>query len=173
MTRTQALSVVLACVLLLAWLTGSGRMAVPHAAADPGQAVRLAPDSAVEAITRQTARLRDHLSAPAPLPPSRRNPFQFHDVAPPRAHAALPKGVPAPGEGALAAQPPRPVMQLQGIAEDRVDGATVRKAVLSVGGELFIAGEGDRVLGRYEVVRVTADAVLLKDGEETFTLALR
>jgi len=40
--------------------------------------------------------------------------------------------------------------------------------------QLFFVKEGERVLGRYEVVRITPDAVLLKDPDgQTFALALR
>jgi hypothetical protein len=67
----------------------------------------------------------------------------------------------------------RPEMQLLGIAEDPSPDGTVRTAVVSAMSQLFVVKAGERVLGRYEVVRVAADAVELRDGEKIFTLALK
>jgi hypothetical protein len=66
-------------------------------------------------------------------------------------------------------------MVLSGIAEETSNGHPVRTAVISARGELVFAREGDRVLSRFLVVRIAADAVQLKDGEggEVFTLALK
>ncbi len=116
--------------------------------------------------------LRELLASPRPPVSVRRNPFVFTA----RHHAAP---VPADEQGdaaeEAAREAARPDLVLSGIAEDQVAGAPVRTAVLVAAGQLLFAKEGDRVLSRYVVVRIAADAVQLKDAErgEVFTLALK
>jgi len=69
----------------------------------------------------------------------------------------------------------RPELLLTGIAEDGANGAIVRTALIVAAGQLVFAKEGDRVLSRFVVLRIAADAVQLRDAErgEVFTLAFR
>ena len=64
-----------------------------------------------------------------------------------------------------------PPVRLLGIAEDKA----TRTAVLSVGGDLVLAKEGDQVAGHFQVVRITQDSVELSDsaGSSPIRLALR
>ncbi len=66
-------------------------------------------------------------------------------------------------------------MTLSGIAEDTENGRPVRTAVISARGQLVLAREGDRVLARFVVRRITADAVQIEDSEggKAFTLVLK
>jgi hypothetical protein len=169
MTRTQGLLVV-SGVLIAVWLTGV-RSGVRGGIAPAPQRVLVA-DPAVDAITGQADRLRAYLATPAPLGPSRRNPFEFHQDSPPSPSLRQRPG--AQGRR-LAERPARPQMQLIGVAEDSDTGVPVRTAIVSAMAQLYLVKEGERLLGRYQVVRVAAAAVELKDGEsgEVFTLALR
>lgn len=54
-------------------------------------------------------------------------------------------------------------MQLIGVAEDPGPEGPVRRAVIKARGELFVAGTGDVVLGRFRVARIDAETVELED----------
>jgi hypothetical protein len=66
-------------------------------------------------------------------------------------------------------------MELAGIAEETGNGHPSRTAVISAAGQVIFAKEGDRVLSRFLVVRIAADAVHLKDeqGGGEFALVLK
>ncbi len=66
-------------------------------------------------------------------------------------------------------------MELAGIAEETGNGHPNRTAVISTAGQLILAKEGDRVLSRFLVVRIAADAVHLRDDEGggEFSLVLK
>jgi hypothetical protein len=170
MTRTTGVLLVLACLVLAGWLTtgvGGGIPREPRRAASIDRAG--APDPVVTGIRRQAGRLRDHLAEARPLQPVRRDPFRFVASA---GTGPVSRREPAP---APLERPARPDMKLSGIGEDVVDGATVRTAVISAMNQLFMVREGERVLSRYVVARIGADAVVLRDGGdgEPFTLTLR
>ena len=63
------------------------------------------------------------------------------------------------------AVPVEPRLQLIGIAEKKVGNAIVRTAMLTPGDAdaLIMATAGQQILGAYEVVTISADAVELKD----------
>ena len=173
MTRPQGVFVVLACLLAAAW---AARRAGPALSADPAQARPAAAAIAsipTDGILEQAARLRARLASPPPFKPPSRNPFRFSEPPATRPFP-VPKTRPALTT-ALVERPERPEMKLVGIAEEAGrDGVTRRTAIISAMAQLIFVKEGERVLGRYEVVRITADAAQLKgpDGE-TFTIALR
>ena len=54
-------------------------------------------------------------------------------------------------------------LTLVGVAEQTVDGETVRTAVLSMSTQLYYVKAGERVGAAYEVVAVEAGAVEVKD----------
>ncbi|SRR5450759_1371432 len=116
--------------------------------------------------------MRSRVAAPRPPSPVRRNLFSFREDPPAPASrtqaAALAVAEPEPA-------PSRPEMTLSGIAEDTGNGSPIRTAVISARGQLVLAREGDRVLARFVVLRITADAVQLEDSEggEVFTLVLK
>ncbi len=112
--------------------------------------------------------------------PPVRNPFQFDGRQ--RASASARAGTPvrlSPSHGvsslAPGLPPERPPMQLSGVAEDPGPQGPVRRAVIAAANELFLAGVGDLVLGRFRVTRIDAEAVELEDlqGGPMTILALR
>jgi hypothetical protein len=120
-------------------------------------------------LNAQATRLRDHVNA-VPLRTSTRNPFRFASPKPatsadaPRSSAAAGPAVPA-----APVPPPQPSLTLSGIAERNTPQGPKRTAVISGDGQLYLVTEGETVAGRYTVVTVDPDAVVLRDqnGVET------
>jgi hypothetical protein len=173
-TRTLSELVLLVALLAAAWLivVNNSLVAPPPATLPPGGAG--SHDQPVDAgLPERAEALRTYLASPRPLAPVRRNPFGFQDSS--RAVAGGAGRGPVPGGAAAASESSRPEMELEGIAEETGNGRPLRTAVIAAAGELIFAKEGDRVLSRFLVVRITADAVQLKDDEGggTFSLALK
>ena len=59
--------------------------------------------------------------------------------------------------------PPAPPYTLAGIAERNTPEGRKRTAVISGEGQLYLVTEGEIVGGRYTVVRIDPEAVLLRD----------
>ena len=117
----------------------------------------------VSDVQAQSARLRERLAvAPAPQAPIR-NPFQFASREPsktrPAARLSAPTAEPAADQG-----PPELPLALLGIAEQKTAAGLVRTAMIGgLDGQLYMAGEGQEVAGRYRVVAVGADGAELRD----------
>ncbi|HXH05575.1 MAG TPA: hypothetical protein VNI83_03190, partial [Vicinamibacterales bacterium] len=122
------------------------------------------------AVREEAARLRARLAAVAPPAPEARNPFRFETPAPPSVRRA-PEPSPEPPPADASALP----LSLEGIAEDVAAGVRRRIAILSGLGDVHLAGVGDLIAGRYEVVAVGAEGVQLRDtaAGRVVTLTLR
>lgn len=171
MTRTSAELLLLAALLAGAWMVvGRGTPAPDAGQAGPDRRA-VAPTAGVgDALSQRTERLRAFTAAPRARIPVARNPFVFSEpVRPASAQAA--RHVEVDSEAAA----PRPELRLSGIAEEQVDNATVRTAVLSVSGQLVFAKEGDRVLSRFLILKIAPDAIQVKDSErdEVFTVGFK
>ena len=77
---------------------------------------------------------------------------------------------PRPALSEATAVRPAPIpLRLSGIAEDTVPagaggaGGVVRTAIISAGGQLFLAKEGENVTARYRVARISSEVVELTD----------
>ncbi len=55
--------------------------------------------------------------------------------------------------------PPAPVITLAGIAQT----AGKRTAIITIAGQLYLVREGDSLAGRYAVVKIDAETVLVRD----------
>lgn len=170
MTRTLAELVLLAALLVALGLIVASRSRVTPV--EPGQVPPAAAsrDTPVDAgLSERTKALRKFLATPPPPTPVRRNPFGFG--VPSAAGAGAAGGAVDPA----APRTPRPPMELAGIAEETGNGHPNRTAVISAAGQVIFAKEGDRVLSRFLVVRIAADAVHLKDDEGggEFSLVLK
>lgn len=145
-----------------AGVTRQARIAPP---APPTDAV-VQFDALAADVQAQASRLRERL-AQAPAPNSTpRNPFRFAPAPSQRTgrtatiRADLPEATP------IDVVPPAadPVLDLVGIAETSTADGLVRTAMLTGDhGDLIMAIGGQRILGRYDVVAVGAEAVDLKD----------
>jgi hypothetical protein len=171
-TRTRAELILLVALLGGAWLVvanGGWPSSSPDHSAPTGGITTLSPVGG--GLPGRAAALRAYLATPRPREPVRRNPFSFREASPVGRADRHPAVTPRAAEPA----PSRPEMFLSGIAEEAGTGHPLRTAMISVAGQLVFAREGDRVLSRFVVLRIAADAVQMKDAEggEMFTLALR
>ncbi len=147
--------------IVATWLAVSPNNVVP--AASPATAVRRAVSTTqltAEELNALALRLRDR-TATVTLRPSTRNPFRFSSPnTPARSIAARETAVQSPAlEAAIPAAPVGPPLKLSGIAHK----AGKRTAIISGGGQIYLVGEGDSFAGRFTVITVDPEAVLLRD----------
>ena len=133
-------------------------------------------DTSGAALDAEIARLHDHLR-PTASPRLGRNLFQFAAARPriaPEAAAPSPAALPPP---AAPAASPTPSLTLIGVAQDAAENGTVRTAIISTSGQLFLVKEGEEVTAagvRYHVSRISADSADLTASDETMLhLALK
>lgn len=128
----------------------------PIVSIEPAKPSPLDRSSAV--LQSEISRLHERIG-PSVTPTRSRDLFRFNvrAVRRPVVAAAPPAVVEAP----IAA--PRPTLKLIGIAEDTTDTGTVRTAIVSGLGDLFLVKPGDTIAGQYKIDQVSADAVQLID----------
>jgi hypothetical protein len=128
-----------------------------------------------EDLNTQATKLREHLNGQ--LSPSTRNPFRFGSAKSAASHAGTSSGARSTATAITSptpVAPPPPNYTLAGIAERNAPEGRKRTAVISGEGQLYLVTEGQPVGGRYTVVRIDAEAVLLREqGGTELTLALR
>jgi hypothetical protein len=166
----------LLAVLAAVWVS-SATLPPPAPAPVPAQpakgtrAARPAVRSASRDVTsfdlnEAAERLRSRIgAAPRPRTPER-NPFEFAPAPAPRVAAvSLPLAAPAP---VVPVGPVPPPFTLSGVAEHQKENGVERTAILiGINGDarIYYAKAGDRLLGRYEVTAVGADAIELRETE--------
>lgn len=147
--------------VLATWLAVSpnGVPTTSPATADRRPASASGPTA--EELNAQAARLRNRTAA-VTLRPSTRNPFKFSSPkSTARSSAGREPGSQTPAiEPQIPAVPPGPAPRLSGIARK----AGTRTAIISIGEQIYLAGEGDSVGVRFTVVTIDPEAVLLRDG---------
>ena len=152
-----------ACGAWLASAAGVSRQA-QEARTTPRQIEAAQFDALAADMQTQAVRLRERLAqAPAPAE-AIRNPFRFADrpAVAPSARPLQPVVEAAPAVAEIR----EPALQLIGVAETNTKDGLVRTAMITGGhNELMMVTAGGRILGRYDVVAVGADAVELKDRE--------
>lgn len=158
MKVTRAAAWGLGGALMAGWLAAAAGTptAVPPSAAQPDEPP---PLTLPPAIQEEADKLRRFLDAPPRPHQAERNPFEFAH-RPPRLEARVTAPEIVPVQPSV---PPGPGLKLDGIAEDAVPGGTVRTAIISAAGQLFLVKEGGSVTSRYRVTRIGADAVELED----------
>lgn len=166
MTGARLGILILGAAVCGAWLAsaaGVSRQArAARSAPRPPDAVQF--DALTADIQTQAGRLRARLAqAPAPRP-MQRNPFQFADRAAPAVRRAAPPRAAIPAPEPSTPDVREPALQLIGVAENTTGERLVRTAMITGGhNELMMVVAGQRILGRYDIVAVGADAVELKD----------
>ena len=131
-------------------------------------------DTSAAVLRAEITRLHDHLR-PTASPRLGRDLFQF---AAPRPRIASQDAAPLP-PAPIPAPPsaPAPSLTLIGVAQDTAEGSTVRTAIISASGQLFLVKEGEPVTAgglRYRVTRISADSADLSAADETMLhLALK
>src|SRR5215470_9003194 len=135
MTARRAAIFVTVLGALAAWIAAAATSGVRVKPTAPF--VPPAIDTSGAALAAEIARLHDHLR-PTESPRLGRDLFQFAEarprVAPSAALPAPPELVPSPTLGA----PVAPALTLIGVAQDTVGGVTVRTAIISTQGQLFL-----------------------------------
>jgi hypothetical protein len=168
MTARRAAIFVIVLGALAAWIAAAATSGVREVR--PAAAFAPPPiDRNGVALEAEITRLHDHLR-PTASPRLGRDLFQFAAPRPrvvPQDAAAIP---PAPILPVAPAPAPAPSLTLIGVAQDVVEGSTVRTAIISTPGQLFLVKEGEEVSAaglRYRVTRLSADSVDLTAADET------
>jgi hypothetical protein len=147
--------------VLVTWLAVTPSPQQPLAVTTPSRATA-AREVSGEDLGALADRLRARTDAVL-LQPSMRNPFRY---APPKSAASAPgptrllaeRAEPAP---AVTVAPP--TLSLSGVAEKKTSAGVRRTAVISGDGQLYLVGEGDPVAGRYTVITIDPETVILRD----------
>lgn len=152
---------------LAAWLAAAATSG-PSEGAAPPPIKPPAIDSRGAELTAEIQRLHERLRpSAAPRQPGR-NLFEFSTPRVRERHT-----VEAPAAITEPAVPAPPPLKLAGLAEDAgPDGSTIRTAILSSGGQIVLAKEGDLVAARYRITKISAGAVDLVDVTDNATLRL-
>ena len=162
MTVRRAAMFVIVLGALAAWIAAAATSGVR----DVKPMARFAPpaiDTSGAALAAEIDRLHDHLR-PTASPRLGRDLFQFAAARPPVAPSAALPAPPALVPGPAPVIPAAPALTLIGVAQDTVEGATVRTAIISTSGQLFLVKEGEEVTVaglRYHVSRISAAAMSL------------
>jgi hypothetical protein len=149
------------------WVGGGGLLATWLAVTPQGSVPAGAPTNAVQRqgmtaqqpdddLTTLTDRLRERANAPG-LSGSPRNPFRFNSPRP--SDASGTKMAEPAVEEPLPAAPPPPPLKLSGVSHQ----GGQRTAIISIENQIYFVKDGDSVAGRYKVVTVDPEAVLLRD----------
>ena len=165
MTARRAAIFVIVLGALAAWMAAAATSGVrdirPVAPFSPP-----AIDASGAALGAEIARLRDRLR-PTASPRLGRDLFQFAAARPrlePPAAAVVPPAVASP------APPAPPALTLIGVAQDASESGTVRTAIISTPGQLFLVKEGDEVTSagsRYRVTKISDGAADLSAADQT------
>jgi hypothetical protein len=149
--------------VLATWLAVTPNQSVTPSAPTAGRPVETRTPTAGD-LNGQADRLRSRTSAVV-LRPSTRNPFRFRDdrAAAPAADRFNASPTPAAVAPSLEDSPPAPRLRLSGVTEKSTPEGARRTAVISGEGQLYLAGVGDTVAGRYSVVAIDPEAVVLRD----------
>ena len=146
--------------ILATWVAVSPNHGVPGATTAP-TAVRqpAAGQPNAESLNAQATRLRERTAA-VTLRPSTRNPFRYKSKTTRRsATSDEPQVQPTPITPTVPAAPVGPVLKLSGVAQK--DGK--RTAIIAGEGQVYLVGESDSLAGRYTVVKIDPEAVVLRD----------
>jgi hypothetical protein len=146
--------------ILATWLAVSPNTTGVPAASQTAAAQTGASAPQADELNALAARLRSRTST-AVLRPSTRNPFRFSTAKAMPSSAATRDRAGAAPELTLPAGPPPPTLALSGVAQQ----GGRRMAIVTGDGQIYVAGEGESVAGRYTVIKVDPEAVLLRDAE--------
>jgi hypothetical protein len=129
-------------------------------------------DRSSAALQSEVARLHERLG-PTATPSRSRDLFRFNARA--LSHRPSPRTAVDAVDVPPPVTPPRPAFKLIGIAEDTSEGGTIRTAIVSGPGDIFLVKPGDTLGGQYHVDQVSAEAVQLTDTvtSASTTLVLR
>jgi hypothetical protein len=147
--------------VLATWLAVTPNQVMPTSTPAAVQRPEMPREPSADDLRAQANRLRGRTDA-VTLRESTRNPFRFNapkSVAPPRVPSAPAAEVePAPPPAAVP-----PPLTLNGVTGRQTPDGLQRTAVISGEGQMYFVSEGDSLAGRYTVVKVDPEAVVLRD----------
>ena len=151
--------------VLATWLAVTPNQSVPTSTPAAEQRPEISRAPSADDLRAQANRLRDRTGA-VTLRESTRNPFRFNaskPVSPSRPLAPAAAVEPAPPPVAVL-----PSFTLNGVTGQQTPDGLRRTAVISGDGQMYFVSEGESLAGRYTVVKVDPEAVVLRDasGEE-------
>jgi hypothetical protein len=165
MTARRAAILVIVLGTLAAWIAAAATSGVrdikPVAPFSPP-----AIDTSGAALEADIARLHDRLR-PTASPRLGRDLFQFAAARP---QITTPAATAEPQPTSIPALAPPPRLTLIGVAQDGAESGTVRTAIISTPGQLFLVKEGDEVTSagvRYRVTKISDDAADLSAADQT------
>jgi hypothetical protein len=149
--------------LVATWFAVTPNQGVPASAPTTLQKPAALEEPSADDLRAQAARLRERTRA-VTLSAATRNPFRFNEsrvAATPRESAVPPLTVaPIAPPAALP-----PALTLNGVTGKETPDGLRRTAVLSGDGQMYFVREGDSVAGRYIVVTIDPEAVVLRDAD--------
>ena len=164
-TKTTLKAVIAGGGVMATWFAVAPNHGAPAPVAAPVERSAAAHETAANELSVLAKKLRER-SGGGQLRASKRNPFRFGTGKTTTPSASRVGGssmsLPAIAPSAPVAAP-APSYMLSGIAERNTPEGRKRTAVISGAGQLYLVGEGDMVGGRYLVVRVDPEGVLLRD----------
>ena len=142
------------------WLASASTSGVRSRAVPSAPRLPDGLDRSSAALQSEMTRLHDRIG-PTAAPMKSRDLFHFNlrTIRPEKAATVSPE---AAGPAPMLAVP-RPVLKLIGIAEDDSEIGSVRTAIVSGLGDLFLVKTGETIAGQYHVDQVSADAVQITD----------
>jgi hypothetical protein len=161
-TKTTVKALIAGGGVLATWLAVGPNHSAPVSVAPQAERSIATHETTAEEFNAQAKKLREH-GGGAQLRPSTRNPFRFGTSRRNGPNSGSAMHAPATIAPAEAAAPPTPNFTLAGIAERNTPEGRKRTAVITGAGQLYLVTEGEMVGGRYVVVRVDPEAVLLRD----------
>ncbi len=176
-TKTTLKAVIAGGGVMATWFAVAPNHGAPAPVAAPVERSAAAHETAANELNVLAKKLRERARG-GELRASTRNPFRFGTgkTTTPGASRVGGSSMTLPAAIALSTPvaPPAPSYTLSGIAERNTPEGRKRTAVISGGGQLYLVGDGETVGGRYLVVRVDPEAVLLRDQTGTeLSLVLR
>jgi hypothetical protein len=147
--------------VLATWLAVTPNQGVPTSTPAAVQRAEMPREPSADDLREQANRLR-HRTGAVTLRESTRNPFRFNAPKP----VAPSRGPSGPAAAVELAPPPAavpPPLTLNGVTGTQTPEGLQRTAVISGEGQMYFVSEGDSLAGRYTVVKVDPEAVVLRD----------
>jgi type II secretory pathway component PulC len=161
MTKTALKALLGGGGLLATWLAVTPNHGVPHSTPAAVQQTAPSKQPSADDLRAQADRLRARTDV-VTLRESTRNPFRFNG-AKTAASRVAPAPSPVVAEPVVQAVEVPPPLTLNGVTGKQTPEGVRRTAVISGNGQMYFVGEGDSLAGRYTVVKIDPEAVVLRD----------
>jgi len=170
----KSTAVVSAAGLFATWLASAPPLRPPPPSAYASSPTAARTEAVAAEIQEQASRLHVRIQEAVAYREPSRNPFRFSARIHARPAPVTSNPQPQPDGEPMTSAPVRPTLliALSCIAQDTIDGRTVRTAIISTPDGIQLVKEGDMLAGQYKVVAVGADAVELARVSDGSTVRL-